>query len=78
MATCEFGLPFFGGRSRGSACGLFGNAHAVEGAVDKEAGDNEEEGADAGLNTLVFHGHSDFHRQQAEQGREFDDRVHGY
>jgi len=51
------------------------DAHAVEGAIDEDEGDDEEERADASFQVLIFHGHGDFHREQAEQRGEFDHGV---
>jgi len=58
----------------------FADAHAVEGAIDEEEGDGEEDrGEDVrqvgALRSGELHGELD--GQQAEEGRELDDRVEG-
>src|ERR1017187_6967029 len=56
---------------------FFGDAHAVEGAVNEDEGDDKEENANAGLGALIFHGDGDLGGQKAKEGGELDDGVHG-
>src|ERR1043166_8743330 len=52
------------------------NPHAVKRAIHEDQRNNEEERANSGFGTLIFHGHGDFHGEQTEQGGEFDHRIH--
>jgi hypothetical protein len=44
--------------------------HAVDGAVDEDQDDEEEEGRQTELQSHVLHRHGDLYGQQAEEGRE--------
>lgn len=61
--------------------GTSGNLHSVEGAVDKEVGNQEEdygENQSRGgmLITLDLHAHSQFDGQKTKERGELDDGVH--
>ena len=55
---------------------IFWNPHAVERAVNEDQGSDKEEAADHVFGGLVFHGHGDFHGEQAKERGELDYRIH--
>ena len=51
------------------------DAHFVEGAVDEEEGDDEEDDAEPGCHAAEAFADGDFHGEDAEEGGELDDGV---
>src|SRR5664279_5391724 len=57
---------------------LLRNAHAVERTVHEYEGNQQEAGRERALEAAVVELHRQLDREEAEQGGELDDRVHGH
>ena len=55
-----------------------GDSHGVEGSVYKDEGYDKEQTANEVFRHNILHLHSNFHRQQSEQRREFDDWIESH
>ncbi len=56
---------------------FLGNSHPVEGTINENQGDEKEASGQTEFQADIGHRHGDFHSQQTEQSREFDDRIQG-